>query len=92
MFIGRVGRGVLFRIERSSTASSKFIVCFVCCLVRGVLAHVHVRGVSLLQSYQVQVQVRHRILSRASFVCVYEHTSPSGGAVEAHHFKLSPCR
>ena len=31
MFIGRVGRGVLFRIERSSTASSKFIVCFVWC-------------------------------------------------------------
>ena len=25
-------------------------------------------------------------------MCVYEHTSSSRGAIEAHHFKLSPCR
>ena len=90
MFIGRVGRAVLFRVHRAEfnrivqVISLSFVSFVVLCE-----ESTHIRS-ELLQLHQVQVQVWHRALTWAMCVRVYEHTCSSSGAVEAHHFKLSP--
>ena len=47
----------------------------------------HIRSKSL-QSYQFQVQVWHRVVTRAICVRVYARTCSSRGTIEAHHVQL----